>query len=94
MSFCEFWKTLWNRYFLKSNFLGVNRLFVLVHSNQDKDSKRFKTRRYYLEKRIIENYNVITNRKKDQAIDSDMEQYEENRKLTTGQGEDYTRGCF
>ena len=66
----------------------------MVHSNQDKDSKRFKTRRYYLEKRIIENYNVITNIKKDQAIDSDMEQYEENRKLTTGQGEDYIRGFF
>ena len=26
----------------------------------------------------------------DQAIDSDIKRYEKNRKLTTGQGEDYT----
>ena len=38
------------RYFLESNFIGVNRLFVLVYSNQDVDSKRFKTRKYYLKK--------------------------------------------
>ena len=28
------------RYFLKSNFVGINRLFVLVHSNQDAAFKR------------------------------------------------------
>ena len=28
----------------------------------------------------------------DQAIDSDIKRYEETRKLTTGQGEDYTTG--
>ena len=27
------------RYFLKSNFVGVNRLFVLVYSNQDDNAK-------------------------------------------------------
>ena len=27
------------RYFLESNFIGVNRFFVLVYSNQDVDSK-------------------------------------------------------
>ena len=30
------------RYFLKSIFAGVNRLFVLVYSNQDDNSNRFK----------------------------------------------------
>ena len=30
------------RYFLESNFVGVSRLFVLVYSNQDADSKRLK----------------------------------------------------
>ena len=35
------------KYFLKSNFVGVNRLFVIVYSNQDANSKRFKTQRYY-----------------------------------------------
>ena len=32
------------RYFLESNFVGVNRVFVLVYTNQDADSKRFKIR--------------------------------------------------
>ena len=84
------------RYFLKSNFFGVNRLFVLVYANQDDASKRFKTRRYYLPKGIIKNYNVIINGKNfyDQSIDSDIKRYEEIKKLTTGQGEDYTAGCL
>ena len=30
----------------------------------------------------------------DQAIDSDIKWYKEIRKLTTGQGEDYTIGCL
>ena len=36
------------RYFLNSNFVGINRLFVLVYSSPDANSKRFKTRRYDL----------------------------------------------
>ena len=36
------------RYFLESNFVGVSRLLVLVYSNQDADSKKFKTQNYYL----------------------------------------------
>ena len=50
--------------FFKSNFVRVNRLFVLVYSNVDDNSKRFKTKRYYLPKGMISNYNVIINRKK------------------------------
>ena len=105
------WSVYWNKYktkdknettaneyrcFLESNFVRVSRLFVLVYSNQDANSKRFKTRRYYLPKEIIDNYNVISNGKNfyDQAIDSDIKRYEEIRKLTTGHGEDYTTGCL
>ena len=51
------------KYFLESNFVGVNRLFVLVYSNQNNDSKRFQIRRYYLPKGIIDYYNVVTNGK-------------------------------
>ena len=43
------------RYFLESNFLGVNRLFVLVYLNRDNDAKRYSTQRYYLPKSIIKN---------------------------------------
>ena len=84
------------RYFLESNVIGVNRLFVLVYTNQDAASKRFKAKRYYLPNGIIDTYNVINNRKNfyDQPINSDIKQYEEIRKLTTGQGEDYTTGCL
>ena len=61
-------------YFLKPNFVRVNTLFVLVYSNQDENSKRFKTWRYYLVKGIIHNYKAIINGKKfyNQSIDSDI----------------------
>ena len=62
----------------------VNRLFVLVYSNEDADSKIFKTKKYYLPKGIIKYYSVIINGKNfyDQVIDLDMKRYEEIRKLT------------
>ena len=62
------------RYFLESNCVGVNRLFDLVYPHRNNDSKRFETRKYYLPKGIIKNYNVINNGKKnyDQPIDSDI----------------------
>ena len=84
------------RYFLESNFLGGNRLFVLAYLNRDKDVKRFKTQIYYLPEGIIKNYNVIINGQNfyDQAIDSNTKWYEEIRKSTSGQGEDYTTGCL
>ena len=31
------------RYFLESNFVGVNRLYFLVYTNEDANSERFKT---------------------------------------------------
>ena len=84
------------RYFMESYFVRVSRLFVLIYSNEDTASKRFKAKRYYLPKGIINNYNVIINGKNiyDQPIGSNIKQYEEIRKLATGQGEDYTTGCF
>ena len=84
------------RFFLESNFVGVNRLFVLVYANQDAASTKFKAKRHYLPKGIIDNYNVVVNAKNfyDQAFDSNIKRYEEIRRLTTGQGEDYTTGCL
>ena len=51
------------RYFLEPNFVGVNRMFLLVYSNENYNAKRFKTRKYYLLKGIVKNYNVIINTK-------------------------------
>ena len=84
------------RYLLESNFVAVNRLFVVVYSNEDDASNRFKAKRYYLPKPIINNYKVIINGKNfyEQPIDCDIKQYEEIRKLTTGQDEDCTAGCL
>ena len=84
------------RYFLESNFAVVDRLFVLVYLNEDIDLKRYKAKRYYLPKGMIKNYNIIINGKNfyEQSIDSDIKWCEEIRKLTTGQGEDYTTRCF
>ena len=47
-------------------------------------------------KGIIDNYNVINNGKNviDQANDSDIKRYQEIRKLTTREGEDYTTRCL
>ena len=47
------------RYFLESDFVGVNGLFVLIYSNTDGKSKSYKSQRYYLPKGIIKNCNVI-----------------------------------
>ena len=73
------------RNFLESNFAGVNRLFVLVYTDENNNAKRFNAQKYYLSKEIIKNYNVIINGKKiyDQPIDSDIKRYEKIR-ITTG----------
>ena len=47
------------RFCPESNFVGVNRLFVSVYSNQNTASRKFKTKRFYSPKGIIDNYNVI-----------------------------------
>ena len=84
------------RYFLKSNFVGVNRLFVLVYKNEANNAKRFNAQKYYLPKGIIKNYNLIINGKNlyDHPIYWDIKPYEKIRKSTTGQDEDYSTGCL
>ena len=47
------------KYFLESNFVSVNRLFVLVYSNNNDNAKKCKGERYYLPKGILDNYIVI-----------------------------------
>ena len=74
------------QYFLESNFVGINRLFVLVYSNQDGSSKEFKALRNYLPNVNIKNYNVITSGKNYYDLPIDSEINKEIRKLTMGQG--------
>ena len=74
-------KNTTNEYRIESNFVGVDRLFVLVYSNVDDNAERYKAQRYYLPKGVIENYYITINRSNfyDQLIDSDIKQYKETR---------------
>ena len=47
------------KYFLKSNFVCVNRLFVLLQTNEVNNAKRFNVQKYYFPKGIIKNYIVM-----------------------------------
>ena len=51
-------------YFLESNVFRANRLFALVYSNQNNNSKRLNTRKYYLPKGIIKKLYHFHQRKK------------------------------
>ena len=65
-------------YFLESNFVSVNRLFVLIYSNTYNNAKRYKARRYYLPKGIIKNDNITNGRNfYNQPTDSDLKQQKE-----------------
>ena len=69
---------------------------VTLSAKEKQISSKFKSKKYYLPKCIINNYKVFINGKKiyDQPINSDIKRYEGIRKLTTGEGEDYTTGCL
>ena len=60
-----------DRYFLEPNFASVNKLFVLVYTNDANNAKIYNSQKYYLQKGVIRNYNVTINGKKfyDEAID-------------------------
>ena len=75
------------------SFQGVNRLFVLSF---EKENDRTSHSTYYLQKAEIKDYNVVIDGKSffDQPINNGLKTYENIRKITTGQGDDYTTGCL
>ena len=89
-------KNTTNEIFRQVKFVEVKRIFLLVYTNEDAAAKRFKAKRYYLPKGIINNDVILANRNNvyNQAIDSDIKWYEEITKLTAGQCEDYTSRCL
>ena len=74
-------------------FQGLNRLFVLSFENE---SDRRSHSNYYLPKVEIKDYNVMIDGKNffDQPVNNDFKTYENIRKITAGQGDDYTTGCL
>ena len=75
------------------NFQGVNRLFVLAFED---DAQRISNKRYYIPNVEIKDYNVMIDGKNffDQPVKNDKVTYENIRKISTGQGDDYTTGCL
>ena len=86
------------RELLDSSFQGVKRLFVLAYDNTAGDNQvsidSFK--KYFLPRVKIENYNIEIDGRNfyDQSINDSIKQYDEIRKISTGQGDDYTTGCL
>ena len=83
---------------LDSSYQGIKRLFVIAYYNTEGniqvsiDSSKI----YFLPRVKIENYNIEIDGKNfyDQPINGTIKQYDEIRKISTGQGDDYTTGCL
>ena len=78
---------------IEPSFQGVNRFFVLVFEN---DAQRTNKKRYYIPNVEIKDYNDMVDGKNlfDQPLKNDKVTYENIRKISTGQGDDYTTGCL
>ena len=81
---------------IEPSFQGVNRLFVLAFENDNDNDQRISIKRYYIPNVEIKDYNVMIDGKNffDQPIKDNKVTYENIRKITTGQGDEYTTGCF
>ena len=83
---------------LNASFQGVRRLFVLAYfiaagaANDEAGIKN--NRKYFLPIREIEIYNVLIDRRNfhDQPINDLIKQYDEVREVSTGQGDENTKG--
>ena len=84
------------RELLDSSWQGVKRLFVLAYNNNegDKHVSVDSYQKYFLPRVKIENYNIEIDGKNfyDQPINDSIKQYNEIRKISTGQGDDSTTG--
>ena len=89
----------WNDYIrelLDASYQGVRRLFVLAYDNTGNPVTANSHRKYFLQRIKIENYNIEIDGRNfyDQPINDLIKQYDEIRKISTGQGDDYTTDCL
>ena len=86
------------RELLDSSYRGVKRLFVLAYRDQGSANRvtADSHRRYFLPRVKIDNCNIEIDGRNfyHQAINDSIKQYDEIRKISTGQGDDYTTGCL
>ena len=82
---------------LDASFQGVSKLFVIAyHCGGDKYVNEEEFNKYFNPKVTIEKYSVEIDESNvyDQTINDSIKQYEEVRKISTGQGNDYMTGCL
>ena len=87
------------RELLDSSYEGVKRLFVLAYNNSVGDDGEVSInsfKKYFLPRVKIESYNIEIEGRNfyDQSINDSIKQYDEIRKISAGQGDDYTSGCL
>ena len=86
------------RELLESSCQGVKRLFVLAYNNTAGNNQASvdSYKKYFLPRVKIDNYNIEINVRNfyDQPTNDSIKQYDEVRKMSTGQGDDYTTGCL
>ena len=87
------------RFLLDASFQEVRRLFVPAFDNTDDGAKKVERNshtKYFIPRGDITNYNVLIDRRNfcDQPINDIIKKYDEIRKITTGQGDNYTTGCL
>ena len=83
---------------LDSSCQGVKILFVVAYSNTAGNGQVSvdSYKKYFLLRLKIDNYNIEIDGRNfyDQPINNSIKQYDEVRKISTGQGDDYTAGCL
>ena len=84
------------RELLDSSYQGVRKLFSLAYGRENNDATENSHRRYFLPRVKIENYNTEIDGRNfyNQSINDSIKQYDEVRKVSIGQGDDYTTGCL
>ena len=71
-------------------------MFVLSYASGDNVTNENSYRRYFLPRLKIKNYNIEVDGRNfyDQSVNGLIKQYDEIRKISIGQGDDYTTGCL
>ena len=85
------------RELLYSSWQGVKKLFVLAYNNKGDNKVSVDSyKKYFLPRFKIENCNIEIDGRNcyDQPVNDSIKQYDEIRKISTGQDDDYTTGCL